>query len=58
MAESNLMKDLIYQFGTSRWGGTRKLPFAFTENGGAMLSSVLNSNRAVHVNITILRKDR
>jgi hypothetical protein len=44
-------ENLIFHFGTSSWGGTRKLPFAFTENGVAMLSSVLNSKRAVQVNI-------
>jgi len=43
------------QFGTSRWGGTRKLPYVFTEQGVAMLSSVLNSERAVQVNIQIMR---
>ncbi|MCL4549505.1 MAG: ORF6N domain-containing protein [Bacteroidetes bacterium] len=37
------------------WGGRRYLPFAFTEQGVAMLSSVLNSARAVHVNIAIMR---
>jgi hypothetical protein len=37
------VKNLIFQFGTSRWGGTRKLPYAFTENGVAMLSSILKS---------------
>jgi DNA-binding PadR family transcriptional regulator len=36
-------------------GGTRKLPFAFTEQGVAMLSSVLNSETAVEVNIQIIR---
>jgi hypothetical protein len=36
-------------------GGTRKLPHAFTELGVAMLSSVLNSKRAIHVNIQIMR---
>ena len=36
-------------------GGTRKLPFAFTEHGILMLSSVLNSNRAIEVNIQIMR---
>jgi len=36
-------------------GGTRKLPYAFTENGVAMLSSVLNSKRAIQVNIQIMR---
>jgi len=39
----------------SSWGGARKLPFAFTEQGVAMLSSVLNSNRAIEVNIQIIR---
>ncbi len=49
------VKNLIFQFGTSRWGGTRKLPFAFTENGVAMLSSILNSKRSIQVNIQIMR---
>ena len=43
------------QFGTSRWGGTRKLPYVFTEHGILMLSSVLNSKRAIQVNIQIMR---
>jgi hypothetical protein len=47
--------DLKYHFGTSSWGGTRKLPRAFTEQGVAMLSSVLKSKRAVRVNIEIMR---
>ena len=47
--------DLKFQFGTSSWGGTRKLPKAFTEQGIAMLSSVLRSKRAIHVNIAIMR---
>ena len=47
--------DLIFHFGISRWGGTRKLPYAFTELGVAMLSSVLNSKRAVRVNVQIMR---
>ena len=42
-------------FGTSNWGGTRKPPFAFTEHGILMLSSVLNSKRAIQVNIQIMR---
>lgn len=49
------VKNLIFHFGTSRWGGTRKLPYAFTENGVSMLSSILNSKRAIHVNIQIMR---
>jgi ORF6N domain len=48
-------KNLIFHFGISRWGGTRKLPNAFTEQGVAMLSSVLRSPRAVQVNIEIMR---
>src|SRR3990172_10103607 len=48
-------KNLIFHFGTSRWGGTRKLPRAFTEQGVAMLSSVLKSKRAIQVNIQIMR---
>ncbi len=47
--------DLKFQFGTSSWGGTRKLPRAFTEQGVAMLSSALRSRRAVQVNIQIMR---
>ena len=43
------------QIGTSRWGGRRYLPLAFTEQGVAMLSSVLNSKRAIAVNIQIMR---
>lgn len=47
--------NLMFQIGTSSWGGTRKLPFAFTEQGVAMLSSVLRSERAIQVNIQIIR---
>jgi len=43
------------QIATSRWGGRRKLPYAFTEQGVAMLSGVLNSERAILVNIAIMR---
>lgn len=42
-------------FGTSSWGGTRYMPFAFTEQGIAQLSSVLNSSLAIQVNISIIR---
>jgi phage regulator Rha-like protein len=49
-------RDLRFQFGTSsRWGGRRYIPMAFTEQGVAMLSSVLHSERAVQVNIAIMR---
>ena len=47
--------NLRSQFGTSSWGGVRYAPMAFTEQGVAMLSSVLNSERAIMVNITIIR---
>lgn len=40
---------------SSRWGGRRHLPYAFTEQGVAMLSSVLRSRRAIQVNIEIMR---
>ena len=43
------------QFGTSSWGGTRYVPMVFTEQGVAMLSSVLNSNKAIEMNIQIVR---
>ena len=43
------------QFGTSNWGGTRYMPMAFTEQGVAMLSSVLNSPTAIRVSIQIIR---
>ena len=44
------------QFATSSWGGARRAnPYAFTEQGVAMLSSVLNSERAIQVNIAIMR---
>ena len=48
-------ENLKTQFATSSWGGIRKLPFAFTEQGVAMLSSVLRSERAIQVNIQIIR---
>ena len=48
--------NLRFHFGTSsQWGGRRYLPYAFTEQGVAMLSSVLRSKRAIQVNITIMR---
>ena len=48
-------ENLMFQNGTSSWGGTRKMPYAFTEQGVAMLSSVLNSERSILVNIYIVR---
>lgn len=47
--------DLRSQFVTSSWGGRRYPPYAFTEQGVAMLSSVLRSKRAVQVNVEIMR---
>ncbi len=43
------------QFVTSSWGGRRYNPYAFTEQGVAMLSSVLNSKKAIQVNIQVMR---
>ncbi|MFM9909688.1 MAG: ORF6N domain-containing protein [Chitinophagaceae bacterium] len=48
-------ENLKSQNATSSWGGRRKLPTAFTEQGVAMLSSVLNSDVAIEVNIRIIR---
>jgi hypothetical protein len=48
-------ENLKCQFGISRWGGDRAMPHAFTEHGVAMLSSVLNSPRAIAANIEIMR---
>ena len=49
-------ENLRFHFGTSRsWGGRRYLPYAFTQEGVAMLSSVLRSKRAIAVNIEIVR---
>jgi len=48
-------ENLKSQFATSSWGGRRKLPYAFTEYGVLMLSSVLNSDKAINVNIQIMR---
>lgn len=48
-------ENLRSQIGTSSWGGTRYMPMAFTEQGVAMLSSILNSKTAIEVNIRIIR---
>jgi len=47
--------NLKSHFATSSWGGVRKLPRVFTQEGVSMLSSVLNSERAIMVNIQIMR---
>ncbi|MDA8140228.1 MAG: ORF6N domain-containing protein [Desulfobacteraceae bacterium] len=49
------LQNLRSQIDTSSWGGTRYLPMAFTEQGVAMLSGILNSERAAEVNIQIMR---
>ena len=48
-------ESLRSQFVTSKRGGLRYMPFAFTEQGVAMLSSVLNSEKAIAINIAIMR---
>ncbi len=48
-------QNLKSQFATSSWGGIRKLPYVFTEHGVLMLSSVLNSEKAIQTNIQIMR---
>jgi len=47
--------NLMSQNVISSWGGTRKLPFAFTEHGVTMLASVLRSETAIEINIQIVR---
>src|SRR6218665_3094928 len=48
-------ENLMWQNATSSWGGLRKMPYVFTEHGVLMLSSILNSDRAIKVNIRIMR---
>jgi hypothetical protein len=48
-------QNLRLQIETSSWGGTRYLPYAFTEQGVAMLSGILNSDKAINMNIAIMR---
>ena len=50
-----LKENLIFQNGISNWGGNRKLPYAFTEQGFARLSGVHNSDIALNVNISLTR---
>ena len=53
--DSKEFTDLKSQIVTSSWGGTRKLPYAFTEQGVAMLSGLLHSDIAIEANIAIMR---
>lgn len=55
LSENQDVTNLRYQNGTSSWGGIRYNAFAFTELGVAMLSSVLNSDTAININISIMR---
>ena len=52
---SDEFENLRCQFGISSWGGTRYAPFAFTQEGVAMLSGILRSQVAIQVNIAIMR---
>jgi hypothetical protein len=54
-ATSDESENLRSRIVISSWGGRRYLPFVFTEQGVAMLSSVLKSDRAIQVNIAIMR---
>ena len=49
------VNNLRSHFGTSSWGGTRYQPMAFTEQGVAQLSSVIKNDRAIKINIQIIR---
>jgi len=51
----NEIQNLTSHFVTTSWGGQRHKPFAFTEQGIAMLSSVMKSKKAIHMNISIMR---
>ena len=53
--EWNAIRSQIVMFNKGKWNFPKYLPFAFTEQGVAMLSAVLNSTRAVHTSISIMR---
>lgn len=48
-------ENLMSQFVISSWGGVRKLPYAFTEHGVTMLAGVLRNDKAIEINIQIVR---
>ncbi len=48
------LENLMFQFGTSSWGGTRKLPYVFTEHGTLMVASILKSGIAIQINQKII----
>lgn len=54
MFQLNSEENLKFQNGISSWGGSRSLPYVFTEQGVAMLSSVLHSSTAIQVSISII----
>ena len=49
------LENLMSQFATSRWGGRRKLPYAFTEHGAIQAATILSTRRAVEVSVYIVR---
>ena len=51
----NEWNNLKFQFGTSSWGGRRKLPIVFTEHGVAMAANLLKSDRAIVISVEIVR---
>jgi phage regulator Rha-like protein len=56
--DNEIIPNLRFQIETSSlesWGGTRYLPYAFTEQGVAMLSGIINSKKAIQMNIAIMR---
>jgi len=53
--EDQEFRNLMLQNAISSWGGSRKAPYAFTEQGVAMLSGILTSDIAIEVNIRIIR---
>ena len=55
LVSQTVIPNLRSQIATSSYGGRRYLPYVFTEQGVAMLSTVLNSERAIAVNIAIMR---
>lgn len=52
---SSQKNNMTSQIVTPGWGGTRRPPYAFTEQGVAMLSGILNSDKAINMNIAIMR---
>ena len=49
------LDNLMSQFATSRWGGRRKLPYAFTEHGAIQAATILNTRHAVEVSVYVVR---